>query len=309
MRTKWMNWLNVVFAVVTAAALITLVPVPGAGQEKQKGGKGGGGKGGGKGGGGGDPYSPYYQAPLAPGAPVGKTPDGQPDMQGFWTPRFNQAIFEIQDHPTPQRGIGPGKGAIVDPPDGRIPYKPEAAAKAKDLMTNHIFMEPEAHCFMSGVPHQAYQQFGYQIVQPRGYVLFLTEYAHTYRAVPLDGRPHLPKEIKLFMGDAVGKWEGNTLVIDTTNQNGKTWFDMAGNFTTENIHVVERITPVDSNTIDYEATVEDPTIYTRPWKIAGQLARHPDQNLELLEFACVEGNQDLHHYTESEGGKAKAKSR
>ena len=109
------------------------------------------------------------------------------------------------------------------------------------------------------------------------------------------------------MGDSVGHWEGDTLVVDTTNQNGKTWFDMVGNFTTENIHVVERITPLDSNTIKYEATVEDPTIYTRPWKISGEWGRRPDTDYEQMEFACIEGNQDLHHYVENEGGKAKAK--
>jgi hypothetical protein len=269
------------------AMLMILAAVPGAGQAGING--------------------PYYQAPIVPGKPVGKTAEGKPDMQGFWTPRFNQAIFEVQDHPTAQRGIAAGKGAIVDPADGKIPYTAAAAAKAKDLATNHMYMEPEAHCYMSGVPHSAYQQFGYQILQTPGYFVFLTEYAHSYRIVPTDGRAHISANIKTFMGDSVGKWEGDTLVIDTTNQNGKTWFDMAGNFTTDAIHVTERLTAVDSNLINYEAVVTDPTIYTKPWKIAGQLSRHPDQALELMEFACAEGNIDLPHYTETEGGTAKEK--
>ena len=193
----------------------------------------------------------------------------------------------------------------MDAPDGKIPYTAAAAAKAKDLGENHMFEEPEAHCFMSGVPHTAYQQFGFQIVQSPGYLLILFEYAHSIRMIPTDSRPHIASNIKLFMGDSVGHWEGDTLVIDTTNQNGKTWFDMAGNFTTENIHVVERITPVDSNTVNYEATVEDPTIYTRPWKIAGAWGRRIDAAYEQMEFACVEGNQDLVHYVESTGGSAK----
>src|SRR3982751_6584927 len=120
--------LNLVVAAVTAAVLITFAPIPGSGQDKQKGGKGKGGPPGG------EQYGPYYAAPVTAGAPFGKTPDGQPDMQGFWTPRFNQAIFEIQNHPTAKPGIGPGKGAIVDPADGLIPYKPEAAQKAKELL-------------------------------------------------------------------------------------------------------------------------------------------------------------------------------
>jgi hypothetical protein len=305
--------LSVILAFAASVALVTLMPVPGAGQGQPKGfGGKGGSKGGGKGkgGGGGGPNGvtgPYFQAPVVPGGPVGRTAEGKPDMQGFWTPRFNQAIFEVQDHSRPLTGKGPGNGAIVDPADGRIPYKPEAAAKAKDLVDNHMYLEPEAHCYMSGVPHSAYQQYGYQILQSPGYFVFETEYAHSYRIIPTDGRPHISPDIKLFMGDSVGKWVGDTLVIDTTNQNGKTWFDMAGNFTTQAIHVVERITPVDSNLIDYEATIEDPTIYTQPWKIAGQLSRHPDKNMEIMEFACYEGNQDLHHYTEGEGGTAKAK--
>ena len=234
-----------------------------------------------------------------------RLPDGKPDMHGYWAPRFNQAIFEIQDHPTAKPGIAPGKGAIVDPPDGKIPYKPEAAAKAKDLLDNHIFEEPEAHCFMSGVPHSAYQQFGFQILQPAGYFIISFEYAHAFRSIPTDGRPHIDPSVKLFMGDSVGHWEGDTLVVDTTNQNGRTWFDMAGNFTTENIHVVERITPVDANNINYEATIDDPTIYTRPWKIAGTWGRRIDAKYEQFEFACIEGNQDLQHYLEKEGGAAK----
>jgi hypothetical protein len=251
-------------------------------------------------------YGPYWQPPVVKGGPVKRLPDGKPDMTGYWAPRFNQAIFDIENHPQRQPGVPPGKGAIVDPPDGKIPYKPEAAAKAKDLREHHIYEEPEAHCFESGVPHSAYQQFGFQILQPSGYFLIAFEYAHSYRIIPTDGRPHIASNVKLFMGDSVGHWEGDTLVVDTTNQNGRSWFDMVGNFTTENIHVVERITPVDANTINYEATIEDPTIYTRPWKIAGNWGRRIDSEYEQLEFACDEGNDDLQHYTEATGGTAKA---
>jgi len=227
--------------------------------------------------------------------------DGHPNMHGYWAGQFNQAIFDIEDHLTARTGVAPGKGAIVDPPDGKIPYKQEAAAHAKDLVTNHIFEEPEAHCFMSGVPHSAYQQFGFQIVQTTDYFVLSYEYAHSHRIVPLDGRPHISGDIKLFMGDSVGHWEGNTLVIDTTNQNGKTWFDMVGNFTTPNMHVVERITPVDENT-DYEATVADPTIYTQPWKVGGNWGRNLLAGYQQMEFGCDEGNQDLEHCVEQTGG-------
>jgi hypothetical protein len=245
-------------------------------------------------------FQPYYQPPVVKGGPVPRLPDGKPDMQGYYGPRFNQAIFEVQNHPVARPGIAAGKGAIVDPPDGMIPYLPAAAAKAKDLGEHHQYMEPDAHCFMSGVPHSAYQQFGFQVIQPPGYFLILFEYAHSYRIIPTDGRPHIPPDIKMFMSDSVGHWEGDTLVIDTTNENGVNWFDMVGNFTTTNEHVVERITPVDS-------TITDPTIYSRPWKIAGTWQRRPDdKEYQQMEFACIEGNQDLEHYVESVGGSKKA---
>jgi len=288
---------------LAAAAAMLLAPVPGSGQDAPKappgkgGGKGGGGKAKGGGGPGGDPYSPYYQAPATDAQPFKRTADGKPDMQGYWTPRLGRAIFDIQGK----------QGPIVDPADQMLPYKPEAAAKAKDLKANHMFLETEAHCYLSGVPHTAYQQFGFEIVQTKDYFVTMPEYAHSYRLVALDGRSHISGDVKLFMGDGLGHWEGDTLVVDTTNHNGLVWLDMEGNFTTPNMHVVERFTMVDLNRIDYEATITDPTIYTQPWKIAGNLGRHPDANYELMEFACHEGNQDLQHYTVSQGGKAQEK--
>ena len=303
----WDRVLGCVVAVVAAFALF-LAPLPSAGQAPA----GKGGKGKAKGGGGGfnpfDKYGPYWQPPLEKGTPMPRTPDGHPDMSGFWGPRFNQAIFEIQNRPAGVRG-GANKGAIVDPPDGRIPYQPWAVEHAKDLVEHHIYLEPEAHCFMSGVPHQAYTQFGFQILQSPGQVVMLWEFAHTYRIIPTDNRPHIPANIKLFMGDPVGHWEGDTLVVDTTNQNGRTWFDMAGNFTSENIHSVERFIPVDSNTINFEATVEDPTVYTRPWKIAGNFGRNTEVGYEQMESACVEGNRDLENYIDTVGGKSKRPSK
>jgi hypothetical protein len=239
---------------------------------------------------------PYYQAPEIDGGPFKRLPNGKPDMNGFWTPRLNQSIFNIQGK----------QGSIVDPPDGMIPYRPEAAERAKRLKATQMYWETEAHCFQSGVPHSAYQQFGYQIVHTPEYIVFMPEYTHSYRVIPLDGRPHIHPDIKLFMGDGVGHWEGDTLVVETTNQNGIVWLDMEGNFTTDNIHVVERFTMRDLNRIDYEATITDDRIYTRPWKIAGNLGRHDDPNYEIMEFACHEGNIDLEHYPESQGGAAKA---
>ncbi len=273
--------------------------------------------------------------PPAPAGPMPRLPDGHPDMQGFWNP---PAITDIE--PAPARGGGgragggappaggggggaiPGFGGnagpgnrVIDPADGKIPYKPEARAKQQDILMNHMADEPELHCYQSGVPHSESNQFGVQILQTPGYFVQLSEFMHTVRVIPTDSRPHIDANIKLFQGDPVGHWEGDTLVVDTTNQNTKTWFDTSGNFKTDALHVTEKFIPQDANTIVYEVTVTDPTIYTQPWTAHWNIGRntanggkmsdgHP---YEQMEFACLEGENDLGHYTEDKGGKAPKK--
>ena len=183
------------------------------------------------------------------------------------------------------------------------------AAKAKDTATNHMADEPELHCFMSGVPHVMYVQFGFQIIQNARQVAMAWDFMNAFRIIPTDGRPHIPASIKLFQGDSVGHWEGQTLIVDTTNQNDRTWLDTAGNIHSDAIHVVERFTLADANTIRYEATIEDPKTFAAPWKVTETFRRIAAPDYEQLEFACVEGNRDLQHYTEQAGGKAKAQSR
>jgi hypothetical protein len=255
-----------------------------------------------------------------------KLPDGHPDMQGFWNP---PAITDIE--PAPARGGGRGAapggataiagfggfaGAgnrIIDPPDGKIPYKPEARARQQDIVNNHMADEPELHCYQSGVPHSESNQFGVQILQTPGYFVQLSEFMHTVRIIPTDNRPHIDPKVRLFQGDPVGHWEGDTLVVDTTNQNSKTWFDTSGNFKTEALHVTEKFIPQDANTIVYEVTVTDPEIYTQPWTARWNIGRNRATTMsdghpyEQMEFGCIEGNEDLQHYTQDKGGKAPKK--
>jgi len=246
--------------------------------------------------------------PHVPGGPVKRLPDGHPDLQGFWNAANNGgAVFEIQNHPKPKPGVPPGRGAIIDPPDGYLPYLNWAAAKARNTFEHDLAEEPELHCYMSGIPKQMYVQFGFQILQPPGYVVMTWEFMHSYRIIPTDGRPHIPDNIKLFEGDPVGRWEGDVLVVDTTNLNDRTWFDTVGNFHSDSEHVVEYFRPVDSNTIKYEAVVEDDKVFTRPWRIAMDLYRNTEPNYEQMEFACIEGNQDVKHYTKDKGGAADVK--
>lgn len=274
-------------------------------------------------------------APAEPAGPMPKLPDGHPDMEGFWTP---PAITDIEPAPArggrggargggappPARGpVDPGLAAsgfgggggirIIDPPDGKIPYKPEARAKQQDIVNNHMADEPELHCYPSGVPHSESNQFGVQIIQTPGYFVQLSEFMHTVRIIPTDGRPHIDSKIRLFQGDPVGHWEGDTLVVDTTNQNTKTWMDTSGNFKTDNLHVTEKFIPQNANTIVYEATITDPDIYTQPWTARWNITRSRQTKMsdghpyEQMEFGCIEGNEDLQHYTEDKGGKAPKK--
>ena len=231
--------------------------------------------------------------------------DGKPDMQGYWETRNFFSAFDLETHEKAEFGVPAGHGVVVDPPNGKIPYQPWALEKKKDILEHHLFDDPQAHCWLSGVPRQMYTPFGFQILQPPGYVVLLYEAFHSYRIIPLDGRPHASAAIHMFEGDSRGHWERDTLVVDVTNQNEKTWFDMAGNFHSDALHVIERYTMTDLNTIQYEATLEDPKVFTQPWKIAFELGRNREPDYEQMEYACVEGEKDLEHYTESEGAKHK----
>jgi hypothetical protein len=242
------------------------------------------------------------RAPQKAGA-FKRLPDGKPDMQGYWQTANFFSAYDLETHDKAAFGVPAGKGVVVDPADGKIPYQPWAAEKKKDLSEHHLFEDPQAHCYLSGVPRQMYTPFGFQILQPKGYVVLLYEAFHSYRIIPLDTRPHLADSVRLFEGDSRGHWEGDTLVVDVTNQNPGTWFDMAANFHSDALHVIERYTASDLNTIRYEATIEDTKVFTRPWKIAFDLVRNKDAQYQQMEYACVEGEKDLQHYTDSDGAK------
>jgi hypothetical protein len=203
---------------------------------------------------------------------------------------------------------GKAKGVIIDPPDARVPYNAAARAKSNDIIANRMFLEPELHCFPSGVPHNMWVQFGMQAVQNKDYLVFMWEFMHSRRIIPLDGRPHtFPPSVRQMQGESVGHWEGDTLVVSTINQTDKTWFDTSGHYAPKDIDVVERFTMINADQIRYEATVTSPTEFTQPMRLAGMMSRanQNDPTYEQMEFACIEGNKDLEHYTQDKGGKAK----
>ena len=146
-----------------------------------------------------------------------------------------------------------------------MPYQPWAVAQRRENRERYI--EPNILCFLSGVPRTMYMPTVIQILQPPGYVVGLLEGGHRSRIIPTDGRVHLGESLKLWNGDSRGRWEENTLVVDVTNQNARAWFDQAANFYTDTAHMVERFTLIDPDTIHDEVAIEDPNVYTRPWRI------------------------------------------
>ena len=244
---------------------------------------------------------------------VPRTPAGHPDLQGVWTdydptpferpngtePQGERLVVSTQDwlvQPGPRSARRPSM--VIDPPDGRVPLRPEAAEKRdRDLAEPNdslLRYGPWERCITRGVPGSifpgAYNN-GHQIVQTADHVVIHSEMIHEARVIPTDGRPHLSPILRSWEGDSRGRWEGETLVVDIVHQNGKSWLDQQGRFGTGALHVVERFAFVDEDTMHFQATIDDPNVYTRPWTVAFPLNR--DDNYQLFEYACHEGNHAL----------------
>ena len=226
---------------------------------------------------------------LKIGANIRRTADGKPDLSGYYSPGGGGANYGLERHP--RDFLTPGtQGVVIDPPDGKLPYRDWARAERIDReKPNRGYDDPTAHCFVPGVPRSIYTPSPVQILEPPGYVVLLME-RMSWRIIRMDGSAHIPENIRLWQGDSVGHWEGDTLVVDTTNMNGKTWLNEVGDVVSYAEHIVERFTPTDTNRIVYRATVTDPIPYTKPWTIEIPLNK---QNEELLEVACHEDNGDL----------------
>ena len=245
-----------------------------------------------------------------------RTPDGQPDIQGFWGEPADGAdgtnvetSFQTADTLFVQgwtkEKIAARKpvSAIVDTPDGRIPYQPWAEARRQETLSRYggdvitgkpqssRDVNPDLFC-MLGVPRLLYWQ-DFQVVQAPGYVVQSWERTHSYRVIPLDGRPHPPSRVKMYMGASRGRWEGNTLVVETRNLRDWTWFDSKGTLHSDEMTMVERYMYVDRNTIDLRITFTDPQTLTRPFTMAWTLKREHanDPGYEILEYACAEGER------------------
>ena len=224
--------------------------------------------------------------------------DGKPDLNGIWQ-AMNAANWDLQSHEARAGAIvasgawGAEPGGLSVVQGGEIPYLPEAAEQKKRNFANRASADPELKCYLPGVPRATYMPYPFQIFQSQRAITIFYEYDSAFREILLKDPGPAPADS--WMGQSVGHWEGDTLVVDVTGLLGDTWFDRAGDFHSDALHVVERYTPVAANVLNYEATIEDPQTFSRPWKISMPLYRHVEKNARLLEFKCVEFVEELNY--------------
>jgi len=239
-----------------------------------------------------------------------RTVDGKPNFSGVWQAN-NEAHWDLQAHPARpgavmQAGVYPYEyarvpaapvlalGAAAGVPgslgvvqgDGQIPYKPDAAKIKAENAANWIDRDPELKCYLPGIPRATYMPYPFQIVQSTGKIQMAYTFAGAARTIHLDKVEGPPDDT--YMGHSVGRWEGDTLVVDVTSFNGKNWLDRAGNFHSDAVHVVERYTPITPDVLRYEATIQDPNVFTRSWQIAMPLYRRAEPNAQIIEYPCIE---------------------
>ncbi len=223
--------------------------------------------------------------------------DGRPDLNGIWQ-AIGTAHWDLEDHPSgpghPDLGaigaIPPGQGVVVG---GEIPYQDSAREQKQRHFEKRLTDDPEAKCFLPGVPRAAYLPYPFQIIQGDKKIMIVYGFAEANRTIHMDKENREPPPLDSWMGRSHGSWENGTLVVDVEGFNGEAWFDRAGNFASSALKVEERYTPMGPNAILYEATLEDPAVFTRPWKIRLPLYRRLEENARVLEFKCVEYAEDL----------------
>jgi len=237
-------------------------------------------------------------------------PDGHPDLNGVWQV-FNTANYDILPHaaraamalrpgpngPVPDKpvlalgavGAVPAGVGVVE--GGAIPYKPKALAKKADNQAHWLERDPEIKCYLPGVPRATYMPHPLQIFQSREALLIAYEYAGAVRNILFQDPG--PAPVDSWMGQSVGHWEGDTLVVEVTGQNDSTWFDRAGDFHSDQLRVVERYTPAGPDTLRYEALITDPEVFTHPWTMRMTLYRRVGEDARLQQFKCVEFVEEL----------------
>jgi len=228
---------------------------------------------------------PFHDLRAATAA-LPRTADGKPNLQGIWKAN-TRAAYDLESHDA-RLGVPAGRGVVLG---GAIPYQPWAAAKRSEHLAGRETLDPLARCYLPGVPRIMYMEFPFHIFQTPRQITMLFEWSQVFRLIYTDGsRP--PDGISFWMGDSRGGWEGDTLVVSVTNHNDKTWFDMAGNFHSDAMRVTERYTMLDADSIRYEASIDDPQVFTRPWTIGLPLVRDKDLD-RVLEYQCNAEAEEL----------------
>lgn len=262
---RWFGGLTVIAAAAAAYLLVSVLPVTGQAQ------------------------APAYKAP--------RTKDGKADLNGIWQ-AMTTANWDLRAHAAAQGpvlslgaefSVPPGPGVIDG--DGTIPYLPAAADQQKKNFANRLTLDPEVKCYMGGVPRSTYMPYPFQIVQSPKTVMIAYEYAGAVRSINMEKPTEAPADS--WMGWSNGHWEGDTLVVTVTDQNDQTWFDRAGDFHSDALKVTERYTPRSADTLMYEATIEDPKTFSKPWKISMPLYRHVEKNAQIMEYKCSEFAEEV----------------
>ncbi|HTQ56511.1 MAG TPA: hypothetical protein VMI94_18720 [Bryobacteraceae bacterium] len=225
-----------------------------------------------------------------------RLPDGKPNLSGIWQ-AMNTANWDLRPHAAAPglvvalgaEGAEPGGAGVVE--GGEIPYLPAAEKQRQANFAHRLAADPEIKCYLPGVPRATYMPYPFQILHSEKAIFFAYEYDGAVRNIYLKDPGPAPADS--WMGQSVGHWEGDTLVLDVTGLDERTWFDRAGDFHSDALHVVERYTLLSPNVLGYEATIEDPKVFSRPWKIQMPLYRHLEKDARLMEFKCVEFAEDL----------------
>ena len=255
----------------------------------------------------GSPIYPADPATAPAAAPqIPRTADGKPDFSGIWQ-TTSTANWDLQAHAArpmvAQPGVYPDVPVLAAPvvalgtvgwvPPGlsvidgdEIPYLPWAAERKRDNLAHWLDRDPELRCYMPGVPRAMYLPYPFQIIQGTNKIMMIFEFANAQRTVNLDEVDPYPADA--FMGYSVGRWENDTLVVEVTNFTPFTWLDRSGNFHSDGLRVTERYTPLGPDAIRYEATIEDPKVFTRPWTISLPLYRRLEPNAQIMDFRCIE---------------------
>ena len=234
------------------------------------------------------PPPEVYRAP--------RTPDGTPDLNGIWQ-ALNTANWNVEAHAANAGPVFALGAAFAVPPGpsvvdgGEIPYLPDALAKRQANAASWTTLDPEVKCFMPGIPRATYMPYPFQIVQSGDNILMTYEFASASRVVRMNSQEKSPAPA--WMGWSVGRWDGETLVVDVTDHMEETWFDRAGNYHSDALKVTERYTAIDANTLQYQATIDDPKVFSRPWTISLPLYRRREPNAQLMEYKCVEFAEEL----------------